>query len=599
MSTPASKIPPALPLATEQLDALTALGKSMRPEALLWSSGYLAGLAAATGSAVTAPDAPAATQTESDAQLTILYGSQTGNGQRLAEELAVQAAQRSVSARIVNMADYRAQEIKKETAVALIVSTHGEGDPPDDAEALYEYLHSDRAPKLASLNYTVLALGDSSYAQFCQTGIDFDERLAELGASRLHNRVDCDTDYAAAAEAWADATLTAANEHLGASSVRSVPTLHAVQSARYTAEHPLAAEVIVNQKITGRASTKDVRHVEFDLSGSGLEYQPGDALGVVVANPPVLVDEFCDVLSLDRDIDVDGTSLATLLSERFEITVASRAFVERYAELAGSDGLKALLADDAREQLVAYIADRQIIDIVREHPSSPDAARFVECLRPLKPRLYSIASSPLVSEDEVAVTVAAVRYEAFGRPHWGAASTHLADRTDVGDVLSVYVEANPRFRLPEDPAAAVIMIGPGTGVAPFRAFLEHRDATGASGKNWLFFGDRNSREDFLYQLDWARYRKRGLLTNMDVAFSRDQADKVYVQDRLREHAAELFAWLEEGAHIYVCGDASQMAPDVHEALLDVIAAGLGKGRDAAEDYLKTLRRAGRYQRDVY
>ncbi|MEM1261171.1 MAG: assimilatory sulfite reductase (NADPH) flavoprotein subunit [Pseudomonadota bacterium] len=594
MSTVAKAVAATLPLEQDQLDSLTALGQVLPPDALLWSSGYLAGIAAARASAQDAPTSPVATNAP---RLTILFGSQTGNGQRLAEDLAVQAAQRSVNARVVNLSDYRPADIRREKAIALIVSTHGEGEPPDDAEALYDFLMSERAPRLESLVFSVLGLGDSSYAQFCQTGIDFDARLAELGATRLADRVDCDTDFAEPAAAWADVTLQAAANV--ATPVATAPILHAVKTPLFSAERPFASQLVVNQKITGRDSTKDVRHIEFDIDGSGLTYEPGDALGIHVANPPALVSELCEVLGLDSSAAVGDSTLAAALSDTFEITVASRAFVDRYAALTGNAELARLLEDDQRQTLAAYLAERQIVDIVREHPSLPTAAEFLACLRPLKPRLYSIASSPLVSNAEIAITVAAVRYEAYGRAHWGAASTHLADQRQPGDSVSIYVEPNPRFRLPTDPTLPIIMVGPGTGVAPFRAFLEHRDASGAGGDNWLFFGDRESREDFLYQLDWARYRKRGVLTRMDVAFSRDQTAKIYVQDRLREHGTDVFAWLQRGAHLYVCGDATSMAPDVHAALIDIVATGLGDDRAAAEDYVKQLKRDGRYQRDVY
>ncbi|MEM8981618.1 MAG: assimilatory sulfite reductase (NADPH) flavoprotein subunit [Pseudomonadota bacterium] len=594
MSTVANAAAATLPLEQSQLDALTTLGRALPTDALLWSSGYLAGMAAARSDVAESPPLP---EGEQAPRLTILFGSQTGNGQRLAEDLAVQAAQQSVNARIVNLADYRPADIRRETAVALIVSTHGDGEPPDDAESLYEYLMGERAPRLDALMFSVLGLGDSSYAKFCQTGIDFDARLAELGGTRLQDRVDCDTDYEQAAAEWAGATLQAAAEY--ATAVDAMPTLHALSTARYDAARPFTAELVANQKITGRASSKDVRHIEFDIAGSGLTYEPGDALGVTAANPPALVDEFCTVLALDPSAAVGDTTVADALRESVEITVASRAFVERYTELTGAAELAQLLLDDQRTALAAYLSGRQIIDIVRDYPAQPDAAEFIACLRPLKPRLYSIASSPLASDSEVAVTIAAVRYEAHGHAHWGAASTYLADRREPGDTVSIYVEPNPRFRLPDDPTTPIIMIGPGTGVAPFRAFLEHRDASGASGDNWLFFGDRESREDFLYQIDWARYRKQGLLTRMDVAFSRDQAEKVYVQHRLREHAGDVYDWLQRGAHIYVCGDAQHMAGDVHDALLDIVAAGLGADQAAADAYLKALKRDGRYLRDVY
>lgn len=580
-----------------ELSRLRAAVSGFSTEYLIWSSGYLAGLAASPAAAT---DHNIATvQTGSPGRLTILYGSQTGNAKRIADEVAVRAATHSIASRVVSMADYRPQELKRETALLLIVSTHGEGDPPDDAEELHEFIGGSRAPRLESLRYSVLALGDSSYAQFCATGREFDERLAALGASRMVDRVDCDLDFEDAADKWGGEALDRAAEIVVTEAAPRVPSLRAVTTPLYAAHRPFAAEIAINQKITGRDSAKDVRHMEFSIDGSGLRYTPGDALGVITANPPQLVEEILGLLHLDGQSALGESTLAEALSAQFEITVASVGFLERYAELSGSPQLTRLLRDDARDELVAYLDARQIVDVVREHPSTPAPAAFVACLRTLKPRLYSIASSPLTSPDEVAITVAAVRYDAFGTAHSGSASTHLADRSDIGSQLGIYVEENPRFRLPRDPAVPIIMIGPGTGVAPYRAFLEHREAEGATGENWLFFGDRHQRDDYLYQLDWARFRKNGVLNRMNVAFSRDQERKVYVQDRIREEGAELFAWLERGAHIYVCGDAAGMAPDVHQALLDVLHAVAGLTSEQAQSYLKSLKRAGRYQRDIY
>lgn len=595
MSAKASETRTDTLVSSGEIDRLNALAAELSRDSLLWSSGYLAGLARARDGDFTAAT-PTSVAPESAATLTILYASQTGNGERISEQLSLSAAVASLPARVVNLAEYRTSDLKKERAVLLIVSTHGEGDPPDDAEDFYEFLHSDRAPKLAELNFAVLALGDSSYEHFCKTGRDFDERLHALGASRLAEIVECDLDYDAKTRDWSASAL-ALVAPLIAENEKSGPTLKAVAGARYTADHPYVAELVKNQKITGRNSDKDVRHIEFDIEGSGLVFEPGDSLGVISENPPGLVRELIAELGL-----AEGTSVSELektLRTDYEITVASVAFAERYAQLANAADLQLRLEKQKRAELIAWLNERQIIDIVREYPSKPDGASFLSCLRPLKPRLYSIASSATVNPDQVAITVSAVRYTAFGSEHYGAASTHLADRLQPGDRLGIYVERNPRFRLPKESDRDLIMIGPGTGVAPFRAFLEEREASAASGRTWLFFGDRQSREDFLYQLDWARFRKREVLTRMDVAFSRDQAEKVYVQHRLLERAEGIFEWLENGAAVYVCGDASQMAADVHAALLEVIARGTGLDISGAEQYLKTMKREGRYQRDVY
>ncbi len=598
-----SRIEP--PLGDEDLSRLHSVVSGFSATKLTWTSGYLAGLAAAGGMAPAAPaSADALPEAASALRLTILYASQTGNGRRLAEAMQADAQSRGLASRILSMADYRPAELRKEALLALIVSTHGEGDPPDDAEPLHEYLFGPKAPQLGGLHFSVLALGDSSYAEFCKAGRDFDERLVALGAQRLHARVDCDVDYESLADQWRAATLEASRLRQQAAGARVVPHLHAVGpgsgGAAPADAAPVVAEVLTAQRLTGRGSSKLVSHVEFGVEEGSLSYEPGDALAVTTRNPPPLVEEIIAQLGVSPQADLpDGRPLREALTVDFEITIAARSFIERYAKVADVPSLTALLGPERRDELNAYLAERQIIDILREHPASISAEAFIGTLRPLKPRLYSIASSPLATPDEIHLTVAEVAYTAFDRPHWGAASSHLASRLVPGDTLEIRVEPNPRFRLPADDSAAVIMIGAGTGIAPYRAFLEHREARAASGRNWLFFGERNFSTDFLYQLDFARFRKRGVLTRMDVAFSRDQREKEYVQHRITERAGELYAWLEDGAYVYVCGDATHMAPDVHAALTSAVASAGGLSTQVAEDYLKTLKRQGRYLRDVY
>ncbi|MEJ2603505.1 MAG: assimilatory sulfite reductase (NADPH) flavoprotein subunit [Gammaproteobacteria bacterium] len=562
---------------------------------LTWASGYLAGLAAA-GAGQPQGEATAGSRAESRERLTILYGSQTGNGRRIAEAMQADAELRGLPSRIVSMADYRPAELRRETLLAVVVSTHGEGEPPDDAEMLHEYLEGPKAPRLDSLRYSVLALGDSSYAEFCRTGRDFDERLTALGAIRFGERVECDVDYDEPAARWGEVVLESAREQLGEV---PAPRLHAVPTGQDAATDagPIKGEVVANQRITGRDSGKRVHHIEFAVEG--LAYEPGDSLAVVTRNPPAVVDAIVERTGLDGGVVLaDGRILAEALAVDYEITKASAGFLQRYAQASGATGLADLLGDGNRPRLAAYLADRQVIDVLEEHPTELSAEEVITCLRGLKPRLYSIASSPLANPEEVHLTVAAVEYEAYGRAHLGSASTTLA-ALEIGATLEVRLEPNPRFRLPADPSAPVIMIGPGTGVAPFRAFLEHRESAGAAGRNWLFFGDRHFASDFLYQIEWARFRKNGVLDRMDVAFSRDQAEKIYVQHRLREQARDLYSWLEEGAHVYVCGDAKRMAPDVHAALVDILVEAGGRSDEQAEAYLRELRRNGRYQRDVY
>lgn len=539
----------------------------------------------------------------SNKRLTVLYGSQTGNGEALAKALVGQAKARGFAAEAVSLADYKPSRLKRESLLSFVISTHGEGDPPDDAEFFHEFLLSDNAPELRNLKYSVLALGDSSYVNFCQTGREFDSRLTELGAERIEALQECDLDYEEAASGWTRRIVDALPDLLEAGEAGVAPLLRAVTTMpMFDKSNPFPAEVLVNQKITGGSSSKDVRHIELSIEGSNLRYEPGDSLAVIVQNPPQLVAELLAELKLEGDsvVTVRDQSMALVdaLTKTMEITSVSLGFLREWGAISSDASLRSLLEANEPQAFSAFIDGYQIIDVVRQFPAAVDAQQFVTSLRRLSPRSYSIASSLALNPDEVHLTVAAVRYEAFGREHWGAASTHLVDRLVPGDRVSVYVERNARFRLP-DSSAPVVMIGPGTGVAPFRAFLQQRVEDGASGENWLFFGDRNFDSDFLYQLEWQRLRKQGQLQRFDVAFSRDQRRKVYVQDRIRENAAELNRWIDKGAYIYVCGDAKSMASDVNDALIDVLATGNGLDRVAAEQKLKALRSEGRYQRDVY
>ena len=601
MSLPAADAT-ALPLDKARIDRLDTALAGLSSAQLTWASGYVLGLAAQDAAA-------AASVPANSSELTILYGSQTGNGERVARGLEERVKAEGFCVRCESLADYQASAIKRERLVALIISTHGEGDPPDDAELMHEFLLGSKAPRLDGLRFTVFALGDSSYVNFCQTGREFDARLAELGAQRLLPLVECDLAFTAESDAWFAAIL------------EKLPALIAVDNAAADGAAPrracgplrpgpvddrawpFPAPVLTNQKISGRDSGKDVRHIELSLEGSGLDYEPGDALAVIADNPPRLVAALIAELGADPletiRLGDEALTLDAALSSRLEITAASTSFLKAWADRAASPALNRLLAPGQEGALTGFLHEHQIIDVVRRFPAAVGAQDFAACLRALGPRSYSIASSLKAHPGELHLTVAVLRYQAFGSEHEGAASTYLADRVAVGERVRVYVEANERFRLPADDTAPVIMIGPGTGVAPFRAFIEERRERAASGDNWLFFGDRCLAEDFLYQLEWQRYLKSGLLTRLDVAFSRDQARKVYVQDRLRQRSAEVFAWLEKGAYLYVCGDAKRMAGDVHAALLSILSSQGGLTAEAAEQRLKALKRAGRYRRDVY
>ncbi|EBA3875265.1 NADPH-dependent assimilatory sulfite reductase flavoprotein subunit, partial [Salmonella enterica] len=505
---------------------------------------------------------------------------------------------------LVNAGDYKFKQIASEKLLVIVTSTQGEGEPPEEAVALHKFLFSKKAPKLTDTAFAVFSLGDTSYEFFCQSGKDFDSKLAELGGERLLDRVDADVEYQAAASEWRARVVDVLKSRAPvAAPSQSVATgaVNDIHTSPYTKDAPLTATLSVNQKITGRNSEKDVRHIEIDLGDSGLRYQPGDALGVWYQNDPALVKELVELLWLkgDEPVTVDGKTLplAEALEWHFELTVNTANIVENYATLTRSESLLPLVGDKA--QLQHYAATTPIVDMVRFSPAQLDAQALIDLLRPLTPRLYSIASAQAEVESEVHITVGVVRYDIEGRARAGGASSFLADRVEEEGEVRVFIEHNDNFRLPANPQTPVIMIGPGTGIAPFRAFMQQRAAEGAEGKNWLFFGNPHFTEDFLYQVEWQRYVKEGVLSRIDLAWSRDQKEKIYVQNKLREQGAELWRWINDGAHIYVCGDARRMAADVEKALLEVIAEFGAMDIEAADEFLSELRVERRYQRDVY
>lgn len=592
------------PLSDDKAELLARLTEGLDSERLWWLSGYAAGLArAGVAPARTLQLAAAQTETSPAAQLTVVYGSQTGNAKRLAETLAQRAQDAGVPVRLLRADAYSTRELKQERYLYLVVSTQGDGDPPDDARGLIEFIVGKRAPALKQLKYAVLGLGDSSYPQFCAIGSRLDERLAELGATRLLERGEADLDIDSVASPWLERALGIAGDALKTSApLASVTPLRVAAAAvSGTREQPFAAEVLANQRITWGGG-KDIRHIELSLADSGLRYEPGDALGVWPRNPPTLVEDALDLLGLDGDAVVthagQALPLRIWLGEKRELTRLARPFVASHAQRCGDTGLQALLDKDNASAFGRWQESRQVIDLLRQHRADWSGEALVAALRPLAPRLYSIASSQKAVGDEAHLTVAHVEYaNEDGAMRWGAASHFLAG-SEEGATLPVYIERNERFRLPADGTRDTIMIGPGTGVAPFRGFVQERAAVGASGRNWLFFGNPHFRSDFLYQLEWQRALKSGQLHRLDLAFSRDAAAKTYVQHRLRERGRDLFDWLEGGAHLYVCG-AIAMGKDVHAALLEIIAEQGGRDAEHAEDYLNALQQQGRYARDVY
>lgn len=599
-----TQVPPSslLPLSPEQLARLQAAVGEFSPTQMAWLSGYFWGMVNQQPGAVVAPAvaAPAALT------ITLISASQTGNARRIAEQLRDDLLAAKLNVNLVNAVDYKFKQIAQERLLVIVASTQGEGEPAEEAVALHKFLFSKKAPKLPETAFAVFGLGDTSYEHFCQAGKDFDNKLAELGAQRLLDRIDADVEYQESAQLWRQQIVAALQARAPAQSAAAVAVTQSgvvdeITSSPYSKAAPLTAQLSVQQKVTGRNSEKDVRHIEIDLGDSGLRYQPGDALGVWFDNDPALVEELLALLWLkgDEQVSIDGQniSLSQALRSQLELTQNTTLIVDKYAALSRDEKLIALLAD--KPALQHYAKNTPIVDMVRQAPSDLNADQLVALLRPLTPRLYSIASSQAETENEVHITVGVVRYGIDGRPRTGGASGYLADRLEVDGDIRIFIEHNDNFRLPANPETPVIMIGPGTGIAPFRAFMQQREADGATGKNWLLFGNPHFTEDFLYQVEWQRYVKDGLLTRIDLAWSRDQAHKIYVQDKLREQGAELWDWIQQGAHIYVCGDANRMAKDVEQVLLDVVGLHGAMDAEQADEYLSELRLARRYQRDVY
>ncbi len=598
------------PFNAEQVGLLNQLLPSLSPEQAIWLGGYLHGIRSQLGQKSpggSAPPAGAAVSTGQ--QATILFGSQTGNATRLANELSRRLQQAGLGVTTTCMSEFRTGSLKKIQNLFVIVSTHGEGEPPDKAKLFHEFLHGQRAPKLSNLRYSVLALGDLSYKNYCQTGRDIDSRLEALGARRLCGRVDCDVDYRDAADEWMQTVSQVLANETGVSTTHFAMGGSILQAAEtptsvaFDRDHPFQAEVLENICLNGRGSDKETRYLKLSLEGSGLSFEPGDSLGIFPENDSNLVDRFLESMQWNPDELVPAGKnempVRDALLRHYEITLLTRPLLEK-ASVFSRDGLIDLVKNRPETELYDYLPGRDLLDLVRDYSLAGTPARdFVRILRRIPPRLYSISSSHRANPDEVDLTVVLLQYHAHDRDRLGTCSSFCSRCVPMEHRVSVYVNGNPNFRLPADPNAPIIMVGAGTGVAPFRSFLEDREDAGANGRAWLFFGDRRFHTDFLYQTDWLRWRKLGVLTRMDVAFSRDTAQKCYVQHRMLEQSRDIYAWLQEGAYFYVCGDEKRLAPDVHRALTDIVRQEGGLTEQQARDYVANLQQQNRYQRDVY
>ncbi len=577
------------------------------PDQKQWMSGFFAGLYSRL--MVTNEAGQAAPEGAASAKpLTILFGTQTGNAQSVAEDVADVAKTHGMQAHVLDMDDADLTQLAATERLLVVTSTYGEGEMPDNAESLWEAISADDAPSFANTFYSVLALGDTNYDDFCLAGIQWDERLAELGAQRVVDRVDCDVDFDEPANNWTEAVLpiiTQKGEQGGSDAPAAEPASAPKKAkSKYNRANPLVSEIVGKKAVTHPDSSKEIYHYEFSLKDSGESYEAGDALNVIPLNRPDLVQELLSAINADGAQSVNYNdvelSLNDVLTEQLEIRTPSKDLIEALAAKAGDDALSKLVAANDNSAMSDFLWGKDVVDLLKAYPAASFSVdEFIKLLRPLAPRAYSISSSIKHHPEEVHLTIGNVRYNSNDRDHNGVCSTFLADIAEVGQTIKCFFSPNKNFAVPVDPEAPMIMVGPGTGIAPFRAFLEERLATGAKGDNWLFFGDRNSETDFIYQGEIESMQTNGVLAKLDLAFSRDQAEKIYVQDRMIEKGAELFAWLERGGYFFVCGDAFRMAKDVDKALHQLIAEHGKLSAGDAEAYVNKLKKEKRYVRDVY
>ncbi|MDS0979945.1 assimilatory sulfite reductase (NADPH) flavoprotein subunit [Staphylococcus hominis] len=609
------------PFTEGQATQINELLQTLTPEQKVWLSGYLvanqqltSGTSETQGSQIGAISKDTETmlqQNEPTIQpekraITLLYGSETGNAQGLAEIFEERLSNIGHNVTLKAMDEFKPKNLKNVEDLFIITSTQGEGDPPDNAAELHEFIHGRKAPKLEGVRFSVLALGDQTYEFFCQTGRDFDKKLEELGAERLYERVDCDVDYEEDAEKWmANVINTIDSAPEGTQSEQVVSeTIKSAKEKKYSKANPYQAEVLENINLNGRGSNKETRHIEFLLDNFGEEYEVGDCLVVLPQNDPALVELLMSTLGWDPgdqiqiSEDGDTISLEEALTSYFEITKLTKPLLQNAAAYFDNEALEDKVQDS--EWIQNYIEGRDFIDLLNDFPPEElEPEDLYQILRKLPPREYSISSSYQSLPDEVHITVGAVRYNTHGRDRSGVCSVQFAERIQPGDTVPIYLKRNPNFKFPKDGDTPVIMIGPGTGIAPFRAHMQEREEYGYKGNTWLFFGDQHFTTDFLYQTEWQEWLKDGVLEKMNVAFSRDTDQKVYVQHRIAEHSKEFNEWIEKGASIYICGDEKNMAKDVHQAIRNVLVKEQNLTEEDAESYLKQMKKDKRYQRDVY
>jgi len=597
-------------LTADQKNLFIKFTETLSKDQLLWASGYLDGLLAQHTESIVAANSDINNELNLQTTLTILYGSRTGNGEGLAKKAKEIAGESGLNVTIKDMNDYRPHDLQSEKNVLVIVSTHGEGEPPFSAKTLHEYIYSKKAPDLNGVKFAVLALGDSSYFRFCQTGKDFDEKLEKLGASRLVPLIACDEDYKVPAVTWLKSTIEIFKQGIADIQV-NIPQYHlaspvlsekTVSGNSYSRKRPFMAPVFEKVVLHGKNTVRQTIHIELNTEGAtGLDYEPGDAAGVLPVNTSELINEVLSVTGLksDESVIVSGQPkiLYDILFRDVELSKITVDVVNRFLNFAPNDQLQSLTLESGKFK--EYLEGRDIVDLFLDYPAKLNADELVKILRPLQPRYYSISSSSKAFPGELHLTVGIVSYESTGRKKHGTCTAFLSGLDIENENIPIFIESNPGFRLPDNDDTPIIMVGVGTGIAPFRAFIQHRELNKTQGKNWLFFGNRNFETEFLYQNEWHDFLKTGALTCMDVAFSRDGDKKVYVQDRLLEKATEVYQWLEQGAHFYICGDMKNMARNVHDTLVTIIENQGVMSKEKAQEYVGNMEKEKRLQLDVY
>lgn len=617
------------PFNEEQLALINQLLPMLTPEQQHWLSGYLlnpattsvsdnktdiqeneAGITETETSTSTdqSVSEPVSASTE-PLDVHVLYGTETGNAEEIAETFETKLKSQNLNVHLWDMDDFPRDSLPEVEHLFIICSTQGVGEPPINALDLYDYLHGDDAPQLDQVNFAVLALGDQDFPDFCQAGKDFDHILGQLGANRVADRVDCDFDYEETAEQWITnmlelLTQASSNTNEETPSVENEDVTIEEPQAPYSKSNPFQAEVLKNTILTQPEASREVRHLEISLEGYREAYEPGDSLVVIPQNDPVLVNQLIDALNWDAETPIqmnDSDSMRSLkeaLTHDFEIAKLTPVLMKNAAELLGNPMLNANIQKS--EWVQNYIYGKDVIDLIRDFtPVALEPNMLPQLLRKLPPREYSIASSNKVNPNSVHITVRVVKYEAHRRERFGVCSVQLADRTSVGDKLPVYLKKNPNFKFPYDIETPVIMIGAGTGIAPYRAYLQERAYLNLKGEQWLIFGNQNYHHDFLYKDDLEQWLEEGVLSKLDLAFSRETENKIYVQHRIEENSAEFYKWIQAGATIYLCGNKDEMASGVHESLIKVLIKEGNLDETEAEAYLTEMIKNQRYQRDVY